>query len=483
PLGAPEENLGRSLGVTPLAKPVEVPMGLHRVTLVLKDYGRQSVPVVIGRNRNVVLGQVSMIRNKDVGGPEVAANLVRIPGGKVVLEDGSVEKVEPFYIDRYEYPNRLGTKPLCGVTFEGEEGEWSWSEARQAARDAGKRLPTRAQWMLAAEGPLGLPFPYGKEYDPKAAAVGMAFRDGPVPCGSHPVDRSPFGLYDMSGNVAEWIRDEDDFGYAGLHDACGGRWTSQEPGQSSCRFVKPHTPMDDLDSVGVRCVLEPQSADDPDETTVKTGEPAREIRFEEAWREECPPGMVEIRPRPGTKAFALVSYAFCIDAHEWPNRSGAKPWRGSWHEARALARAAKKRLPTRAEWQVACGGPELLRYPFGNEYADGKVHLGLRADDPEAPYPAGDAEAESTIAPWGKVIYDLCGNVSEWVFDPFDQDHRLRGVVGGCWWNRPGEVGVDRWEGKDPTKKGRGGGVTGFRCVVRLKAPAGDDPAASRRGG
>jgi formylglycine-generating enzyme required for sulfatase activity len=446
-------------------------MGLHRVTLVLEGHGRQSIPVVIGRNQDVVLARVPMIPVKDVGDPETAANLVRIPGGKVVLEDGSVEKVDPFYIDRYEYPNRLGAKPLCGVTFEGEEGEWSWSEARQAARDADKKLPTRTQWMLAAEGPKALPFPYGTQYDPKAAAVGMAFKDGPLPSGSRPLDRSAFGIFDMSGNVAEWIRDEDDFSYAGLHDACGGRWTSQEPGQSSCRFVKPHTPMDDLDSVGLRCVLEPESTSKPAENTGTPGPPAGALEFKEVWREECPPGMVEIRPRAGTKAFKLVPYAFCMDACEWPNRAGAKPWRGNWHEARALARAAKKRLPTRAEWQVACGGPDLLRYPFGDEYADGRLRLGLRADDPAAPYPAGSAEAESKVAPGGKMIYDLCGNVSEWVFDPYDQDHRLRGVVGGCWWSRPADVGTDRWEGKEPGKKGLDGGVTGFRCVVRLGRP------------
>jgi formylglycine-generating enzyme required for sulfatase activity/tRNA A-37 threonylcarbamoyl transferase component Bud32 len=509
PLDAAPERLGRPLGATPFSGPVKVPMGLHRITLVKKGYGRQSVPALVGRNADVGLGTVKLVKGSAVGSVAAATNLIPVPAGKVTFDDGTEEKVAAFYIDRYEYPNRLGIKPVCGKTLE-KDKPWGWQQAEELAKRAGKRLPSQAQWILAAEGPpIRTPegprirtFPYGFEFDPGAAAVGMAQKDGPLPCGSKPGDRSASGAYDMSGNVSEWIRDppqpkpdpreeappaddddDDDveefpppfLQEEDTHDACGGNWTSRPEAHSECRYVRMYTSADkvQMQAVGLRCVLEVGKKVVPRKSA---GGPAKpdQYKFKEVWKDGPQPGMVLIRPQPGTKAHALVPYAFLIDKYEWPNKAKSPPWRGTWYQAYALARKSGKRLPTRAEWQVACGGPDLKTYPFGDRWDVGEERpaaLGLKANEQKNPFPCGSFAITKPHWGKGKAIYDLCGNLSEWVFDRYEEDPRLRGVVGGCWWSKPDEVGTQLWKGKDPGTKGKDGGVTGFRCVVRLRLP------------
>jgi len=482
PHKAAESSLGEFLGTTPFREPVDVPMGLHRVTLVMEGYGRQSVPVRVARNAGARVGSIAMIPAKDVGGPAAAANVVLVRGGKLEV-DGEEVTVKSFYMDRYEYPNRLGVKPVCGKTREARNQAWNWSVARSLAKAGGKKLPTLAQWVLAAEGPRGLLYPYGQEFVPGAAALGMAEKDGPLPAGSRPLDRSPFGAYDMSGNVSEWIRYEEpeigtgppEYEPEEIYTACGGHWASDSKNHGKCRYQWQYLTGDPRSTVGFRCVIE------TGKEAIRTSRPRpaepraeKKYEFREVWVAKCPPGMVEIRPQQGTAAHKLVPYAFCIDVYEYPNRAGARPWRGSWVEAFGLARKAGKRLPTRAEWQVACGGPDQVRYPFGDIWEGSEekpAALGYKAHEPENPFACGASEKRAARPHWKAMIYDLCGNVSEWVFDPYGDEPGMRGVVGGCWWSRPEDVGTTRWEGKAMNAKGKGGGATGFRCVVRIGKP------------
>lgn len=481
PLDAPPAALGRSLGTTPLSGPVEVPMGLHRLTLILAGHGRQSIPVMVGRNQDLSAGTIRLIPADAAGGPAAAANLIEVSAGTVILEDGQPVDVPGFYIDRYEHPNRLGAPPICGQTRAAQGLEWSASEAAALAAADGKRLPTRAQWVLAAGGPVeagrltGLRFPYGNDFKPAAAAVGLAPEDGPLPAGSQPEDRSHCGALDMAGNVAEWVHSGDgdeaadpEFSDERFSYACGGCWTARDPGQSSCLHFRLYTAEDEPHTVGLRCVLNktPGGALRP-RTPERTRQPAAPDA-EETWVDKCPPDMVLIRPEPGTPAWELVKYPFCIDAFEWPNRKGEKPWRGTWAEASRLAAGKKRRLPTRAEWQVACGGPQLWRYPFGQTYLPNRACLGMKLSERPAPDPCGSDAWAASRSPWGG-IYDLCGNVAEWVRDPYADRADLRGVVGGCWWSSPDEVGSHLWQGMQPDREGSGGGVVGFRCVVRLR--------------
>src|SRR6185436_12895983 len=67
-----------------------------------------------------------------------------------------------FCIDRYEYPNARGEKPVVMKT---------WHEARIACESAGKRLGGDSEWTLACEGRERLPYPYGRERDKNACNI------------------------------------------------------------------------------------------------------------------------------------------------------------------------------------------------------------------------------------------------------------------------------------------------------------------------
>jgi hypothetical protein len=124
-----------------------------------------------------------------------------------------------FCIDRYEFPNHAGAKPTVMR---------SWVEAQAACQAQGKRLCGDSEWTLACEGAERLPYPYGTKRDAKACnidkphqAVDEAALADPrrrdeeaarlwqaEPSGSRDGCVSPYGVFDMTGNVDEWVVNE-----------------------------------------------------------------------------------------------------------------------------------------------------------------------------------------------------------------------------------------------------------------------------------
>jgi len=121
-------------------------------------------------------------------------------GGEMYFDERQpIERVRDGYLSVQE----RGDEPIRYVT---------WAAARDYCRWAGKRLPSEAEWSFAIRGTESRVYPWA-EGGPNCQrtnyfAGGTHCKGAPVDVASYPDGVSPEGIFDLSGNVAEWTDDD-----------------------------------------------------------------------------------------------------------------------------------------------------------------------------------------------------------------------------------------------------------------------------------
>jgi formylglycine-generating enzyme required for sulfatase activity len=168
-------------------------------------------------------------------GVEAPEGMALIPAGEFIMgADELAPDTRPahkvllsaYWLDRHPVTNALYRKCVEGggclppkdrLAFDDPERAQhpvvnvTWMQARAYCHWKGKRLPTEAEWEKAARGTDARRFPWGNESEPLAHRIksgdAKVAGNGTEPVGSRPVTLSPYGIADMVGSVAEWVKD------------------------------------------------------------------------------------------------------------------------------------------------------------------------------------------------------------------------------------------------------------------------------------
>jgi len=182
----------------------------------------------------------------------------------LTMEEGPETQIR-VCMDQFEAPNRRGARPLVMQSFE---------MAERFCKDRKKRVCKEQEWELACEGAERRPLAYGwavnkstcnsdKQWRPFDAALLKAGGEDEKKelqklwqgskSGTYLACVSPFGIYDMMGNVEEWVGSRKSRKFPGA--LMGGFWAKPWTG---CRGTNDaHEPSFTFYETGFRCCAEP----------------------------------------------------------------------------------------------------------------------------------------------------------------------------------------------------------------------------------
>jgi formylglycine-generating enzyme required for sulfatase activity len=241
------------------------------------------------------------------------ATMRLVPAGDFTMgsENGAVDEkpvhtvyLDAFYMDKYEVTNALykACVDVGGCTPPQQTSSYTrssyygnsefddypviyvgWNQAKTYCKWRGASLPTEAQWEKAARGADARVYPWGNAFDGTKAnfcdkncpfiyadkTIDDNFADT-APIGSYESEKSPYGVYDLAGNILEWTTDWYSDTYyknsspsnpigptSGLYRVLrGGSWSkSVKTMRASARFFGKPDPI--YYSIGFRCVRSP----------------------------------------------------------------------------------------------------------------------------------------------------------------------------------------------------------------------------------
>jgi formylglycine-generating enzyme required for sulfatase activity len=171
-----------------------------------------------------------------------STNMIQIPAGSYIVGreptdnyHSAVQTIQlpPFWIDEFqvtnaqyqEFMDQTGAPPplTTGVSEKYPVRGVTWDQAVDYCTWKMKRLPAEAEWEAAGRGggPNPQLFPWGED-----ASLGNNLPDtGTYEVGSNSFNVSPFGVYDLVGNVWEWVGDPYAFVQEGYKVLRGGRYS------------------------------------------------------------------------------------------------------------------------------------------------------------------------------------------------------------------------------------------------------------------
>ncbi len=179
-------------------------------------------------------------------------------------------KPGPRHWEQSAFPSGKADHPVVGI---------SWFEALAYSRWVGKRLPTAAEWQKAGGWPEQLSgggcnrYPWGDIFDPRRANLFSSGRGGTVAVHEYPEGSTPNGIYQMSGNVWEWLNEPLDAipcepparleAWTPLRRIVGGGFDTYFPAEATCQFITGQAELDRRANIGFRCCDQRRPAPHP----------------------------------------------------------------------------------------------------------------------------------------------------------------------------------------------------------------------------